>query len=182
LSIRPRRRGACGLVGLAALAALAGIAAGNPACAEPAAEPPAAPRIEARSADFLAVGIVRGDRLSIHLSRVADNAPVHDAVVTVLLRGSVHPTTAEADGAYTLQTEELRLPGPAAVEFQVKEADLHETLKGGLVLGAQGGAKPEERNGARQLGWWVLNFAVCIGFLMLWSRRRKSATAADPED
>jgi hypothetical protein len=34
---------------------------------------------------------------------------------------------------------------------------------------------PEDKNTARQLGWWVLNFAVCIGFLWLVSRRRKSA-------
>jgi hypothetical protein len=27
---------------------------------------------------------------------------------------------------------------------------------------------------ARQMWWWALNFAVCIGFLMLWSRRRKA--------
>jgi hypothetical protein len=40
---------------------------------------------------------------------------------------------------------------------------------------ADGGAKPDDKNGARQIWWWVLNFAVCIGFLMLFSRRRKAA-------
>jgi len=43
------------------------------------------------------------------------------------------------------------------------------------LLVAGGGAKPDEKNAARQLWWWVLNFAVCIGFLMLISRRRKAS-------
>lgn len=131
-------------------------------------------RIEARSADLLAVGLVRGDRMTIHLSRVLDNAPVRDAAVTVLLRGVSHPATAETDGSYTLQSKDLALPGAAAVEFEVVEAAGRESLKGTLQVSAAAG-RPEEGNSARQLGWWVLNFAVCIGFLWLFSRRRKSA-------
>jgi hypothetical protein len=34
---------------------------------------------------------------------------------------------------------------------------------------------PQDKNTARQLWWWVLNFGVCIGFLYLISRRRKRA-------
>jgi hypothetical protein len=33
----------------------------------------------------------------------------------------------------------------------------------------------EDKNSARQLWWWALNFGVCIGFLWLISRRRKAA-------
>ena len=134
--------------------------------------PPA--RIEARSADLLAVGLVQDSRMTIHLSRVIDNAPVHDAVVTVVLRGASHPATAETDGSYTLQTKDLALPGAAAVEFEVAHAGGQESLKGTLQAAATAG-KSEDGNSARQLGWWVLNFAVCIGFLWLISRRRKSA-------
>ncbi|MGH9561527.1 MAG: hypothetical protein ACRD3S_08735, partial [Terracidiphilus sp.] len=78
-----------------------------------AAESGAPARIEARSADLLAVGLVHGDRMAIHLSRVIDNAPVRDAAVTVVLRGASHPTTAQSDGSYTLQTKDLALPGAA---------------------------------------------------------------------
>ncbi len=141
------------------------------AAADPAAP---APRVEARSADLLAVGVVHDDRMAIHLSRLADNAPVHDAVLTVVLRGVVHPTVAEADGSYTLQTKDLTLPGAAAVLFQVADGGALEEMKGALEVSAAG-AKHEDKNSARQLGWWVLNFGVCIGFLMLLSRRRKAA-------
>jgi len=139
-----------------------------------AADEPAATRVEARSADLLAVGIVRADRLVVHVTRVVDNAPVNDAVLTVLLRGIVHPTVAEADGSYTLQTKDLSLPGPASLEFQVIQGAERHDLKGTLLV-AGGGAKPDDKSNARQLWWWVLNFAVCIGFLMLISRRRKAS-------
>lgn len=133
-------------------------------------------RVEARSSDLLAVGIVHDDRMIVHLSRLIDNAPVRDAALTVLLRGTVHPTLAEADGGYTLTTQDLKLPGAAAVVFQVMEGSVHEELKGALeIAGTQD--KPEDKNSARQFGWWVLNFAVCIGFLLLLSRRRKAAAA-----
>jgi len=139
-----------------------------------AADEPAATRVEARSENLLAVGMVRADRMSIHVTRVVDNAPVRDAVLTVLLRGIAHTTVAEADGGYMLQTEDLRLPGPATLEIQVVQGAARDILKGTLSV-AGGGAKPDDRNSARQLWWWVLNFAVCIGFLMLISRRRKAS-------
>jgi len=103
-----------------------------------------------------------------------DNAPVRDVAVTVLLRGVAHPTTAEADGGFTFQTPDLRLPGTAGVEIQVAGGAAHETLKGALQVAA-GAGQADDKNSARQLWWWVLNFAVCIGFLWLISRRRKSA-------
>ena len=168
MTARPSFVRAC-VLAASALAATA-FAAAPVAAAESA--PPA--RIEARSADLLAVGLVQDGRMTIHLSRVIDNAPVRDAAVTVVLRGASHPATAETDGSYTLQTKDLALPGAAAVEFEVAGAGGQQSLKGTLQVAAAGG-KSEDGNSARQLGWWVLNFAVCIGFLWLFSRRRKSA-------
>jgi hypothetical protein len=137
--------------------------------------PPGIARIEARSSDLLAVGTVQGDRMTIHVSRILDNAPVRDAAVALTLRGSTHPATAMSDGGYSVRTPDLNLPGTASVLIAVTTGPTHEELKGTLEIG-DGAAKPEDRNSARQLGWWVLNFAVCIGFLMLW-RRRKSTGA-----
>jgi hypothetical protein len=155
-----------------AIAAGAGAAMAPGAATVAAAPVPA--RFEARSADLLAVGLVQDERMSIHVSRLLDNAPVRDAGVTVLLRGVAHPATAEADGSFTLQTPDLRLPGKAVVEIQIAQATAHETLKGTLQVDAGEGVA-DDKNSARQLWWWVLNFAVCIGFLWLISRRRKSA-------
>jgi hypothetical protein len=152
--------------------AVLGIAAA--ACAAASGESPAPARVEARSEDLMAVGLVRDDKMTIRLSRLIDNAPVRDAAVTVILRGVTHPTTAEADGSFTLQTKDLAVPGAAAVEFQVVQAAARETLKGTLQVAA-GAGSADDRNSARQLWWWVLNFAVCIGFLWLYSRRRKAA-------
>lgn len=135
-------------------------------------------RVEARSPDLLAVAIVQNKRMVVHLSRPLDNAPVRDAVLSVLLRGAVHPAKAEADGSYSLESEDLALAGSAAMVFQVQRPGAaREDLQGSLDITGPA-AKIEDKNSARQLGWWVLNFTVCIGFLMLWSKRRKN-TAED---
>jgi hypothetical protein len=159
-----------------ALAILGAAAALAPWAVAPAAGADAAanPRVEARSQDLLVVGVVRDDQMVIHLSRLIDNAPVRDAAITVVLRGAAHPATAETDGSYTLKTRDLALPGAAALEFQVNQGTVRETLKGSLEIAAAAG-QSDDRSNARQLWWWVLNFAVCIGFLWLFSRRRKRA-------
>ena len=130
--------------------------------------------MEARSNDLLAVGVVHDDKMIIHVSRLADNAPVRDAAVTVLLRGTVHPTIAEADGSYFLQTQDLALPGSAAVNFQIDQGSTKESLRGTLDIGSQPGPL-DDKNSSRQLWWWVLNFAVCGAAVWLFSRRRKAA-------
>lgn len=131
-------------------------------------------RVEARSNDLLAVGVVRNDKMIIHISRLADNAPVRDAQLAVLLRGTVHPTIAQADGSYTLETPDLALPGAAAVDFQVQQGAAQESLKGSLNVGVPSGPL-DDNNNRRQLWWWVLNFAVCGAAVWLFSRRRKAA-------
>lgn len=132
-------------------------------------------RVEARSSDLLAVGTVHDDRMIIHLSRFADNAPVRDASLSVVLRGTTHPAVAEADGSYSVQTADLRLPGTAAVQFEVTRGTDREVFGGMLEAGARPG-ESDDKGSTRQLGWWVLNFAVCIGFLWLWSRRKSAGT------
>jgi hypothetical protein len=138
-----------------------------------AADAPVAPRVEARSSDLLVVGIVRSDTMSIHVSRIADNAPVKDAVITVVLRGVSHPATAETDGGYSLRTEDLTLPGTAAVDFQVTQGNSRQSLRGTLEMGAVSG-ESEDKNSARQLWWWVLNFTVCGVAFWLFSRRKSA--------
>jgi hypothetical protein len=61
-----------------------------------------------------------------------------------------------------------------SLEFQVIQGTTRHDLKGTLLT-ADGVAKADDKNSARQLWWWVLNFAVCIGFLLLISRRRKAS-------
>ncbi len=159
-----RRSPGCGRFAAGALLALC--------CIVGLAHAAAATRVEARSATFVAVALVDADRMTIHVSRAIDNAPVRNAEITVLLRGSSHPATADADGGYSIVTKDLAAPGAAAVVFDVTSGPVHEQLKGTLPADPSG-RNPEQSSNARQLGWWVLNFAVCIGFLMLMSRRRK---------
>ncbi len=131
----------------------------------------ATPRVEARSASFLAVGVVREDVLNVHITQLADNAPVRNARVTVNLRGNTESATAQVDGSYSLQTPDLRLQGPAAIEFYVTRGEIKERLHGTLETPGESD-NGSNKNSARQLGWWVLNFGVCIGILVLFSRRK----------
>jgi hypothetical protein len=170
-----------------ALAALAGLAAAS-ACAQssepsqpPAATSAAGARVEARSAQLLAVGTVHGERMTIHLSRLEDNSPVRDAEVALVLRGATHPATALADGGYAVATPDLALPGAAAVRIEVSSNGPRQDLEGTLQPAAAPEAA-EDKGSSRQLGWWVLNFAVCIGFLWLWQRRKRHDTDEEPQN
>lgn len=153
---------------------LAWIALAALAPASWAADSAPAARVEARSSDLLAVGLVRGDTMSLRVSRLLDNAPVKDAAITLVLRGTAHAASAETDGSYSVRTADLTLPGSAAMDIQVSRGTAVENLKGMLdVAGAAGGS--DDRNSNRQIWWWVLNFAVCGAALWLFSRRRKAA-------
>ena len=131
-------------------------------------------RVEAKSKSFMAVGLLQDDRLIIHLSRLLDNAPVHDASVQVNVRALSLPAVAQTDGSYEVRDPQLKADGPAVVALMVKRGELSEKLVGTLEVPAAGKTVTEDGQ-VRQLLWWVLNFAVCIGFLVLISRRRKKA-------
>ncbi len=139
--------------------------------AEPAPSEPV--RIELHSADYLLVGLVHGDRMTLRITRALDNAPVHDAQVTAHLRGTAHPATSQVDGSYAFSSEDLALPGPAAIEFEVKQAKNDERLRGTLTL-AEAAGNAKDTNGIRQYAWWVLNFSVCIAAYVLFMRKRKA--------
>jgi hypothetical protein len=164
--LRPSFRKACA-------AALAVATAASLAAAQTLQTPQTA-RVEARSASYLAVALVHDDRMSIHVSRLSDNAPVRDALVSVALRGAVHAASAETDGSYSFESKDLLLPGSASIEFRVDQGELHERLVGKFEPAGKAD-KPGDNSNARQLWWWALNFGVCIGVLVLISRRRKAA-------
>jgi hypothetical protein len=174
----PARRGPGARAWICLIALAAGWACAQSAePVQPEANAAATARVEARSAQLLAVGTVRGEHMTIHLSRLEDNAPVRDAEVALALRGATHPATALADGGYAIATPDLALPGSAAVRIEVTANGTRQDLEGTL----KPAAAPEpvdDKGSSRQLGWWVLNFAVCIGFLWLWQRRKRH----DPDE
>lgn len=143
----------------------------------------AAARVEARSAELVVVGLARGDRLTLHVSRVLDNAPVRDATVTVTLRGRTYPAVADVDGGYSLQAGELAVPGSTAVEFRVVAAGNEQRLLGTLQVASPAGQADEGAGGtARQVAWWILNFGACGAFLVLLARRNRRKKAAEGAD
>jgi hypothetical protein len=173
--------GARAAAAAALVALLAPIWGGGSWAASARAEvaPASGARVEARSAELLAVGTVHGAHMVIHVSRISDNGPVRDASVTVVLRGTSHPAVAEADGSYAIDTPDLEIPGAAAIEFQVGSGSARRDLLGTLEVGGPSAPNGDKGGSSRQLGWWILNFGVCFGFLFLWSRRKKRRDAED---
>ena len=173
----PRRHGSRGLSRVAALLCealwLCSLSLSlSLATVASASTPPAPARVVAASADYRLVGLLRGDTLSLRVSRVLDGAPVSDVAVSVELRGRSYPATATVDGGYSISTPQLAIPGPTAFAFEIRAGNATQTLRGVLT----GPAKTRPNQGrVRQLAWWILNFTVCIGFLALLSRRRKRA-------
>ncbi|HUY83161.1 MAG TPA: hypothetical protein VMU86_01190 [Steroidobacteraceae bacterium] len=127
-------------------------------------------RLVARSPDFRLVGLLHDDTMSLRVSRTLDDAPVSNATVIAEFRGRSYPATATIDGGYTFRAPDLAVPGAAAFAFRVTVAGKVETLRGML---RQPATQHPGNSRMRQLGWWVLNFSVCIGFLALLARRRK---------
>ena len=146
--------------------------AGAAAAAAPA-------RIEARSADLVVVGVLQGETLTIHVSRLLDNAPVRDAAVEVAFRGGAYPTVAQVDGGYSLQAAQLAVPGTTAMEFRVSANGTEQKLTGTLQVA--GDEHSDGSGSVRQFLWWVLNFAVVGGFLVLLARRRKRTGPGEPD-
>ncbi|MDE2295194.1 MAG: hypothetical protein KGL36_07000 [Gammaproteobacteria bacterium] len=137
-----------------------------------AATAPTPARVVAKSPSYRLVGLLNGDTLTLRVSRALDGAPVTDAAVTVEFRGRSYPATATVDGGYSVRTPQLAVSGPTAFAFEIRAGRSTQTLRGVLT------GFPKTRSGhgrVRQLGWWILNFSVCIGFLALLSRRRKRA-------
>jgi hypothetical protein len=162
----------------AAMLAFNALHADTMAAAADTAGGAAAPaRVEAKSKTFMAVGLLEGDRLTIHLSRVIDNAPVHDAAVRINIRALDLPAVAQTNGSYEARSAEFKADGPAVVAFVVKQGEVTEKLVGTLEVPPAAKSTLTDNGQVRQLLWWVLNFAVCIGFLVLYSRRRKAAEA-----
>ncbi|MFI4890268.1 MAG: hypothetical protein ACHQIL_07030 [Steroidobacterales bacterium] len=136
-------------------------------------------RIEARSADLVLVGVLQGETLTIHVTRLLDNATVRDASVAVAFRGGIYPTVAQVDGGYSFQARELALPGTTAMEFRVTAGGTEEKLTGTLQV-ANDSDGSTDGGSLRQYGWWILNFAVCGAFLVLLARRKKPADPDEP--
>ena len=112
------------------------------------------------------------------MTRIDDNAPVGKAQVALVLRGATHAAVALADGGYSVDAPDLASPGTAAVRVEVTVDGARQDLSGTLQPAGRPEANDDDKGSSRQIGWWVLNFAVCIGFLWLWSRRKRH----DPDE
>ena len=92
------------------------------------------PRVTAQSDLYQAVGILKGDRLTVYVDRAEDNEPVTDAKVTVTIEGEVLPAAPTADGTYAVAAPRLAEPGALDLVFTVAGPDGEDLLIGTLMV------------------------------------------------
>jgi hypothetical protein len=143
----------------------------------------ASTRIEAQSHTFRAVGVLDGERMSIRVSRILDDAPVNDALLSVTVRSKTEAAVAQTDGSYQVRMPELALPGESVVAINVIEGPGPRGAVTEKLVGTLSAPQATKPNGpvsrTRQFMWWVLNFGVCIALLLLISRRKKASGEDD---
>ena len=128
-----------GLRGLLACAALSGSAAAHEG--HDHGTPPApqvttlAPRVEAASADFELVAVLRDGLLTIYLDRFANNAPVEGAAVEVDTPEGSQPAKPAGPGTYVLSAPFAATPGAHDIAFTVTAGDTVDVLAGTLTIG-----------------------------------------------
>jgi RND family efflux transporter MFP subunit len=116
------------------------------------------PRITAKSEVYELVGILKGDRLTIYVDRLADNEPVVDASVTVWT-GEEEPIEAasQADGTYTVASDRFKGTGPLSLAIAVTATCGEELLAGILQRPEEQASAPTD--GTSWTRWKILSSA-----------------------
>jgi RND family efflux transporter MFP subunit len=113
------------------------------------------PRVVAESELYEAVGILKGDRLSIYLDRFATNEPVTDAKLKVTI-GDAEPVDAgpAGNGIYTIPFPRLPPGGAVEIVFNIAAAGGDDLLVGSFTLPqAPGASAAASAVGAVTPGW-----------------------------
>ena len=94
----------------------------------------AQPRVSAQSGTYELVGILQGERLTIYLDRFADNAPVTDANMEVLVGDETVTAERRPDGTYAVGSQRFAGSGTVELAFAVTGKDGDDLLTGTLAL------------------------------------------------
>ncbi|MDB5559901.1 MAG: hlyD secretion family protein [Enterovirga sp.] len=177
------RRLAAVLVGLAFLVGAAAFVAPARAheghdhgSAQAAPASPTTPRVAVSSDLYEAVGIVRGERLTLYLDRFGSNEPVTDARITVTLGGEGELAAEPGpDGTYVASSPKLDGHGPLEVVLSVTGPPGDDLLIGTLNLPADAATAASAPPAGRMLQiagravpllYVVAGLALAAGFLL----------------
>ena len=138
----------------------------------------ALPRVVATSEQFELVGIAENDTLVIYLDAFATNAPVLDATIEVTIGADVALAETEAEGLYSVTSEELAEPGEYELIFSITTPDTADLLVGTLSV-AETSAIAGEAAGPSGLPiWWLGGGLLCLGIFIGWLGSRSRPTSA----
>ncbi len=107
-----------------------------------------APRFEAASDDFEALGVLKGPDLVLTLDRFRTNEPIPNAKIDVTINGEVAAVTNSEDGTYKIASPILARPGRAEILLTIQVGTVTDLLAGAIEIpGAV--ATP-----VRSAAWW----------------------------
>ena len=101
------------------------------------------PRMAVETDLYQLVAILSGSgQLTLFLDRAANNEPLTDAVIALLLGEKVLPAAPRVDGSYALKVPELAAVGRHALVFRVAHPDGEDLIAGELEIPASAAADP----------------------------------------
>lgn len=103
------------------------------------------PRLVTSSETYELVAVLEGERLTIHLDRFEDNAPVTDANITVTVNDESVIAQASSEGTYRISSKRFAGRGLVELVFDIKAKDGDDLLIGKFTLAgsAQDARSPE---------------------------------------
>lgn len=134
-------------------------------------------RLALRAGEMELVAAAAGHDLTIWLDQWADNAPVTNARVNVMVNGRAVEARA-IDGAYTLDAPTLDEPGAHRLSFAISRGDEDRTVAGTLQVAAAPAAETGGGAPWRTLLLVLLGFGVAVAAFVLWRARRRGPAVA----
>jgi len=132
------------------------------------------PRIEAQSALFEVVGVVRNGAMTLFVDRYATNEPVVDAKIDVEAGTAKGSAQASPDGTYAFRHVALTQPGQFPVTLTIVAGPVSDLLAADLVIADPAAVAAHADAGPwwKRWGWGAGALLLVAGIAVAWRSRR----------
>ena len=120
--------------------------------------------------------------LALHIKHAGNQIPIDGRDVTVSVDGKNVPVTAEPEGTFLLSSKDLDDgDAPRQIDVTVAHDGIREILTGKITLPKTGGAA-DLLSSHKQMAWWILNIAIVLVAVTMFSRRGSKPSKDAGED
>ena len=120
--------------------------------------------------------------LALHIKHAGNQIPIDGRDVTVSVDGKNVPVTAEPEGTFLLASKDLDDgDGPRQFDITVAHDGIREILTGKITL-PKTGSSLDLLSSHKQMAWWILNIAIVLVAVTMFSRRSAKPAKDTDED